>query len=363
MARPKPITVGPYRASPVRERGGLWYWRVTEGGARGRDVSGLLPARWATVEQVTCALREAAQRHGAPVSWTLADLLRAWLKAAPRDGESPHTHAGREKSSRLVIDDALGAVDVDALREADLLSARHRLLAQYAPSTVGRAFVTLRTAWNWARDEGALTAALPRIALDMRATRAKPIPTEEEVQALADALDGWHRVAFLVLVETGARAGEIMSLTRERCDLRQGVIHVSGKLTRRISPTATRPIPLDLDGQAIAALRSWCADRLPGPLWPDVVPHALDMAMRRASRAVGLRELSPNAFRRRADILLINARALAELPRIMDHSLAMALQVYALPEAPALRSAVQHLGMGATQARDTGAAQAIKSRR
>ena len=47
MPRPAPIHVGPYRATPIRARGDLWYWKVTEGGARGRDVSALLPSRWA----------------------------------------------------------------------------------------------------------------------------------------------------------------------------------------------------------------------------------------------------------------------------------------------------------------------------
>lgn len=154
-----------------------------------------------------------------------------------------------------------------------------------------------------------------------------------------------------------------MSLTRERCDLSQGVLHVSGKLTRRISPTATRPIPLDVDGQAIAALKTWCADRLPGSLWPDVLPHALDTAMRRAAASIGQRHLSANAFRRRADIILIDAHELAALPSIMNHSLEMALKVYALPEGHALRAAVSRLGMGATQPRDTGATQPISKRR
>ena len=83
--RPAPIHVGPYRATPIRARGDLWYWKVTEGGARGRDVSALLPSRWASVEVVTCALRAAL---GLPKSQLICGApLRVEMGALHSGGE------------------------------------------------------------------------------------------------------------------------------------------------------------------------------------------------------------------------------------------------------------------------------------
>lgn len=363
MPRPAPITVEPYRATPIRERtDGCWYWKVTEGGARGRDVSSdVLRDRWASPERVTADLREARERRGAPVRWTVGDLLDTWLKPAKpipeRAGESRHTRLGREGSVARWKADALADADVDLIDGGQLEAARRRLLTSYASSTVALAFAHLRAAWKWARAEGAVSRDLPMVHVEIRAKRAKPIPTEAEVEAILGALSGWHRVAYLLLVETGARAGEIQSMRLERCDLRQGVVRVCGKLTRRISPDETRELALDMDGEALAALRAWCANRLPGPLWPVQRQTALKEAIMGACDKLGMRRLTPNAFRRRADILLIDAGQLASLPSIMDHSLAEAQKTYALPEAPHLRRAISALRIGATQPRDTDATQ------
>lgn len=365
--RPDPATVGPYRATPIRSRpDGTWYWKVTEGGARGRDVSkDVLHDRWASRERVVADLREVQERRGAPARWTVGDLLDAWLnprKPIPdRVGESEHTRIGREGSVARWRADALWSVDVDDLDRDALEAARRRLLAQYASSTVGLTFAHLRAAWRWTRGQGAVSRDLPVVRVEVRPKRAKPIPTEDEVAAILGELKGWHRVAYLLLIETGARAGEIMSLRRERVDLAQGVIRVSGKLTRRIGPDVTREIPLDLDGDAFAALQAWCADRLPGRLWPVERETALKEAIMGACDRLGRRRLSPNAFRRRADILLLDAGELASLPSIMDHSLTEAQKTYALPESAHLRRAVSTLRMGATQPRDTAATQPNRS--
>lgn len=368
MPRPAPITVEPFRATPIRTRAdGLWYWKVTEGGARGRDVSAdVLSARWASPERVTAALREARERRGSPAKWTVGKLLETWL--APkvpipeRAGESRHTRLGREGSVDRWRADALWSVDVDDLELADLEAARRRLLAAgRASSTVALGFAHLRAAWKWARAEGAVSSDLPVIHIEVRPARGKPIPTEDEVSAILGELRGWHRPAYLLLVETGARAGEIQSMTLDRCDLRQGIIRVKGKRTRRIGPDVTREIPLALDGEALAALRAWCADRLPGPLWPVQRQTALKEAIMGACDRLGIRRLTPNAFRRRADILLIDAHEFAALPSIMDHSLAEAQKTYALPEAPAIRRALGSLQIRATQPRDTDATQSERS--
>lgn len=79
--------------------------------------------------------------------------------------------------------------------------------------------------------------------------------------------------------------------------------------------------------------------------------------MANAQRRLGLRHLAPGALRRRGDIRLIDAGELASIQGLMDHSLTMALEVYALPEAQQLRTAASALRRGATQPRDTGATQ------
>lgn len=355
--RPKPIAVPPFRAAAVSGRGpdelGRYYWRVTRGGARGDDVSveALGGARWLTEQHAARVLREYAERVRAPKRRTVGELLARWAAMVERTANSERTaKIARGAATRLSADE-LGGLELHRLDVAALTQARDRLLRSYASATVQLDLGRLGAAWRWAAREGVTLPPWPGVRVTVYETRAKPVPRDAEVDAVLAALDGWARVAYLVLVETGARPGEVMSLRLEDVDLEQGLLRVAGKRTRRAGPGARRTVPIDPTGEAASALRGWCADRLPGSLWPPVEAHALWAAIHRACDRAGVRHMSPTAWRRRADVRLIGASLLSELPALMDHSLAQAMKSYNRPESDAVRAAGAVLRRGATQPR------------
>lgn len=213
----------------------------------------------------------------------------------------------------------------------------------------------LAAAWRAAAKIGVALPDWPGVRVVVYDTRPKPTTREAEAEAIQTVLaayDDWKIVAYLVLMETGARRSEVMSLRLEDVDLVGGLVKVRGKLTRQAGPRATRTIPLPLDGDALPALRRWCAQRLPGSLWPRASGRVLDYVLREAAREAGVRVLSPGAWRRRADGLLISAGRFAELPAIMDHSLERALKDYNRPESEAVQAASSFL-RAARYRRDT----------
>ena len=350
---PAPVQVPPFRAAAVSGRGpdelGRYYWRVTRGGARGDDVSERLlrGGRWLAPEYVARALREAAEKEKGQQRRTIRALLAKFEKHVQETAESPATVENVEGAvRRLVSDQALADLElVDVSRET-LAAARGRLLQTYASGTVQRDLKHLASAWRWAQSAGVSLQSWPGVRVTVYDTRPKPVPSESEVEAIRAhlaALDDWRLPAYLVLVETGARRSEVMSLRLADVDLAAGLVRVRGKLTAQAGPGATRTIPLPLDGDALPALRRWCAARVPGPLWPSSHGRTLDGAVRAAAKAAGVRPMAPGAWRRRADGLLIGAGKLAELEAIMDHSLEQALATYNRPDGQAVQDAVSML--------------------
>lgn len=364
--RPAPISVPldaagrTVRAEVVRgprERDGRWYWRATRGGARGEDVSAdvLRAGRWLSPEHAARAVREAAERSRAPRRRTVAELLAKYEAHVEATARSAHTVTFVVQAVRRLDLDALAQAELSTLTRDALQAARDRMLQTYASHTVARDLKVLATAWRWADSEGVSLPPWPGVRVTVYETRAKPTARDAEVEAIAAdlaALDDWRIVAYWILVETGARRSEVMSLRLEDVDLSTGHVRVRGKLTKRAGPSATRTIPLPADGDALPALRRWCRDRLPGPLWPRPSGSALDHAVRDAALRAGVRVMAPGAWRRRADGQLIGAGKFAELPAIMDHSLVRALADYNRPEGEAVKSASSVLRT-ARHSRDT----------
>jgi hypothetical protein len=146
--RPKPIEIGPLRASPTdryREERGVfrWYWR-----ARRKGVRDLLWSGWATREQTQVILADKVTRgppapasnvaHG-PVA-TVGDLLDRWMaRQRARADLAPKTVDHYDKAARHFVARAcevdVGQLDWDTVER--YRDDRHRERASpIAPGSV-----------------------------------------------------------------------------------------------------------------------------------------------------------------------------------------------------------------------------------
>lgn len=95
-------------------------------------------------------------------------------------------------------------------------------------STTAKCYRLLRAILNTAVDDGLIGANPCRIR-GAGAERAKerPLPTVEDVFALADAVKPRYRALVLVAALSGLRRGELFGLRREHVDLEHGTVTVA----------------------------------------------------------------------------------------------------------------------------------------
>jgi integrase len=161
---------------------------------------------------------------------------------------------GNKKLSRLT------RADVEQLRDT-LLATLSRTTVQYnlrcLKGIIGEAQRLQRVAQN--------VAAAVRLPLSPRSKRklevGKDIPSPEEIQLMLQHAKGRSRVFLLMAVCTGMRLSELLGLTWENVDLRQGKVHVRQRMDAlgQMGPTKSqagqREIPLS--DVLVLALREW----------------------------------------------------------------------------------------------------------
>lgn len=329
--RPSPVKCAHVRLSVVRgpNADGRWYWRarVSSGGERSTPWSG-----WATVEEAEIQAGALAQPSAAPppdpTVRTLRDLMEVWMGHQEQrlaDGAvRANTVDGYRVAARSLVR-AHGTLPVARLVLPDVLQGIQRGLQEQggAASTVARCIAILRHAWAWGVEEGLVAGKLPRVKPPKgRRVYSRATPERDDVARVLDAMepDSWAwRVTFL-LAATGARRGEILSLTWARVYLEEGVIEVNGK-------TGPREVPIGPG--VVAELRRWregaTIDRVVGPTQN---PEGLWWALRRACIAVGVRPFTAQGLRRAATVALYRAGLVDLESRVLGHSPAVAARDY-----------------------------------
>jgi integrase len=187
---------------------------------------------------------------------TLRDLMETWVPAQEDRADVSQAWKTCAKLSGKRLCATIGDVAVDRIDKLVMDRYRDRTLRTptnpkgKASATVRRDLKMLRVAWAWARElKFVPKEELPHARVKVVPERFGRTPTREEVLKILDKLDGWSRLATLLLFGTGARLGEIARLTWADLDLDAATVTIKqGKTGRRTVP---------IHAELVEALEAW----------------------------------------------------------------------------------------------------------
>jgi integrase len=337
-SRPKPFRVTgtdvSVRVAEGPREDGRWRWRADHqvGDKRPTVWSG-----WATQEEaeraVVAALKPQPEPEPvqlAPELVTVRDLLETWSASIEdRADLTERSKRSMDNAGKRLLQHGLGEVRVELVDRGTLERWRDAALrAGIAGSTASRDLKRLRQAWDWAREIGEIpNRMLPRVCVPKR-LRA-PVythytPSRAEMGRLLEAVrPDWVRRSLILLASTGARIGEIATLTWGSVAADCASIEVCGK-------TGPRRVPLH--PTVAAEVARWAR----GPDEASVLGVKANTAvvhtqrkLAEASLELGLPRVSPNGFRRAMTDALYDAGALPDVEAaILGHSAQTALEHY-----------------------------------
>ena len=226
--------------------------------------------------------------------------------------------------------------DIQAfLGRTESLDGRHRPVGDDCRNTDLR---MLRTFFGYLREEGYIQESpVSRIKFRRTPKRDKALPSVQQLDTLLDSFPSGKskflafrsRVLCMLLIDTGVRIHEAVTLTVGDVDLQEGRVHVKpevgkGRKERHV-PLSTfilkdltryilkeRPVWMKKRGMVTDAL--WIGEE--GPLTAE----AFRQSLRRASQRSGVKT-TPHGLRHlKATMYLANGGDLASLQAILGHS-------------------------------------------
>lgn len=339
------------RGPRAKQQDGRHYWRAVQGQGRDRDT---IWTGWATPAEAEVAVLEAMRRprssrrsesdddteHVQSVH-SMGDLITVWLGAL-----DDRADAGRitEKTVRGWSDRAkyvkneLGTVPLRCLGAADVENyVNARMKAGAAPSTVKREVKALLAAWSWGQKLELVPArplpSLRDLAIPDRPTRNKHTPSAEDIGKVLAKLDGWPHLAVLLLTATGARIGEIATLTWDRVELGDTPsVTVLGKRKPGRDPEPRKIYVAPEVGEVLERSRPPHAtgeDLVLGAPQSVVRSHLSAKHLAPACKAAKVQRFTPHGLRRAASNRMRRAGVeMATYANVLGHSIGVAAKHY-----------------------------------
>ncbi len=377
MSRPESFKIGrEILVRAVRPRGkrgpadGRWFLRADQG--RGRDRRTIWSGYAHPHEAETAVLdvlqngpkhpKRAPIEDAAPTARAIhdvGDLMAVWVGSLEDRQEAGRVTAKtvtgwRDRAKQVKA--VLGTTPLQRLGFADLDRFANERLRTAAPSTVRREVKAIFAAWRYGQAVGVVPArALPKLSelgIPDRPVRERHTPDAADVEKVIAELDGWPRMAVILLDATGCRVSEIATLTRDRVDLAGGVVHVLAKRKPGQDP-AIRSVPIADD--VVESLRTWLADTDcdPDGLVLGTTPHMVRSQLstpilRDACKAAKVKHrFTPHGLRRAAVDRMARAGVdVGAAASVLGHSPAVALQNYRQVSADDRRAAIDAAGLG-----------------
>jgi len=206
------------------------------------DASGVVPlSAWGAAKRPFPKLSDA---WGHYLKWAMVNK-RTWA-------------SDRQRWEQFIQKPGLGAKSMDKVRPADIQSLLDdmrstpspRTNRPYRPATIKQVFALVRHLYNWSMKQGVCPDTIPNPCnkvdaprFDNKVTRAL---SGDEMGRLLDVLDSWDSNERAVLVIryalfTGKRRGEILGLTWDNVDLKNGLVSYMAETTKS-KRTQTLPV-------------------------------------------------------------------------------------------------------------------------
>ncbi len=350
-ARPRPVEIGPVRASAMnrtRQRDGLHqhYWRARRKGDRAVVWCG-----WGTrdqVQQTLIHLHAAGQlqprrQARSPSVDTVRDVVEAWFDAQQdRADLTPNTVDHYHKNARHLVA-WLATIPTTAVTRATLEQYRDdRLREGASPRLVNQEQLTIRMAWRWAFDSGLVPARdLPAVQVKVEGYVINHrTPEPEEIPPLLDHLTNPYRLVVQLLAITGARVSEVCAVCRADLDPHRNLLTLDGK-------TGPRQFPLPDDICAALAAELHDPDTPLVPRSPSVASQIIRDRITRACKAAGIPRFTPHGLRRMVVNRMLRAGVdVKTAASLTGHSVEVMLRFYREVTDDDRREAVALAGLG-----------------
>lgn len=226
---------------------------------------------------------------------------------------------------------ARGRVYLDEITPADLMAHFADLRDRgYSAGTVRIAGICVARIWGVAEKGGTLNGpnVWKRIEAPQAQTNIEPAWTADELLRLLNtARGGRHYALLLVLLDTGARIGELLALQRRHVDLATGrIVIADGKTGGRVTFMCPATVAV-----LAGFLEETGGRRASDRVFP-VSGSAVRDWMHRIARRAGLENVHPHRFRRQFAVLMLrNGSDMERLRRLMGHRDFTMLQRHYLP--------------------------------
>ena len=206
--------------------------------------------------------------------------------------------AGRRPKTLEIYNYALGQLkvwrgddDLATMSRFEALAFAKHLNETFKPSGVDSRLKAIKAFYNWAITEELITENPFRRITVTIPDDPRPPASDYQIEAMLTSAKRSRRDLALLtlLVDSGARKGEIAAVTFADLDLRSGVV--------TFTESKSRPRTVGLNERTIMALTRWLRQRGvgSGSLWSVGDPYSLvRQAVKRHSRG----QLSPHAIRR-----------------------------------------------------------------
>lgn len=268
---------------------------------------------------------------------SLSELILAFLEEKAYQGATPKTLVWyRDILTRFVGDSGLitledltyaAVVGWFTRKRSQLDSEGRRLVSDTSLATYDRA---IRVFLNWLYRRGHLTHNFLAQEPKLKAPKQQVHPfTLEEIRAILEAAkeppNARRKTAeVLVMLDTGIRAGELVSLTLDDIDWRGGLLWVRGKSGERIVPFSNKSaralkIYIDRERRPLQPVTAQVFLVRGKPMTVDALTQEVIRIVRRAG--IDRRRIGPHTFRHTFAAEYVKAGGdLASLKAILGHS-------------------------------------------
>ena len=239
----------------------------------------------------------------------LHTLVVSWLRHLRAGNLAPKTITTYQQSAESLarfLEDRGMPTAVASVTRDHLEAYVEDQLARWKPTTASVRFRALQQFFRWLVEEGELTASpMARMRPPKLPEEPPTVMSDKELRALLAACSGTSfedrrdTALLMLLIDTGARVGEVVGIRDDDLDLDQGEVRVRGKGRRvRVLPIGAKAIKaldryLRARGRRRGISEPWLFVGARGKL----TDSGLRQILKRRSRQAGIGHVYPHQLR------------------------------------------------------------------